>query len=123
MSKFTEYLKLIPKAVQNPDKILEGWLTDIKLENGELSEDEVKEIIRRRAICLECPFNSNLAQLMDDYMIIFGEHYKTDRKEFHCSCCGCPITKKTASLSSECGLSSNDKTLHLQLKWEKYKND
>lgn len=123
MSAFLEYLKLIPKVLQNPDKVLEGWLNDIKLESGELPEDEIKEILRRRAICSSCPFSSDLAKTSKEYEEVFGKHYETDRTEPHCSCCGCFLGKKTASLSSECGLASNDKTMNIELKWKKYKTN
>lgn len=122
MSKFTEYFKLLPTIWENKEAILEGYLNDIKLEKGELPEDEVEEIIRRRVICSSCPFNSILATTSKEYKEVFGKHYKTDREELHCSCCGCMLQKKTASLSSECGLASNDKTQHLELKWTKYKD-
>lgn len=119
MNKYIEYLKSIPKGISNPKEVLEGWWNDYNFEN--LPKDEIEEILKRRAICHSCPFNSLNAQTSKEYFDIFGEHYKTDRKDEHCSICGCPSTKVTASLNSECRLAENDKTKHLQLKWNKYK--
>jgi hypothetical protein len=126
MSKFIEYLKLIPKGLQNPELIVEGWLKDIQLEYGDLPKDEIEEIVRRRAICNDCPLNSIKAQTSKEYKDLYGENYKTERTEFHCSCCGCPINKKSASLHSDCGLTyynSNHPDNTQILKWNKYKND
>jgi hypothetical protein len=122
MSKFTEYLHLIPKGLANPGNILEGWINDLKLENGTLKEDEVAEILRRRSICEQCPFNSILAKTSQEYYDTFNENYKTERTDLHCSVCACPIKKKTASLDSECGLGSDKKALEKNggLKWTTY---
>ena len=119
MSKFIEYLKLVPKGLSNPKQILEGWINDYNFDN--LEPKEVKEILKRRAICHSCPFNSLNATTSQEYFDIFGKHYETDRDDTHCSLCGCPDKKKTASLDSECGISSEPKTEHLPLKWNKYK--
>jgi len=121
MSKLTEYLNLIPKGLKNPIKILDGIYNDIKLENNLLQEDEVNEILRRRLICQSCPFFSLNATSSTEYYDIFKEHYKTDRDDNHCSVCGCNEKLKTSSLDSNCGLDTDEKTKHLELKWNKYK--
>lgn len=124
MSKFGEILKLIPLALGNPEKIIEGWRNDIKLEKGELPEDEMEEILRRRAICYSCPFNSILAKTSPEYFNITGKHFETDRTDLFCSSCSCNISYKTSSLSSECGIYTlneefpNQKT---EPKWFPYK--
>ena len=118
MSKFTEYLKLIPKGLKNPQQVLEGWINDYNFDN--LPKEEVEEILKRRAICEQCPFNSINAKTSKEYFDVFQKHYETERNELHCSVCACPIKTKTASLDSECGLSADDKTKDLQLKWNKY---
>ena len=41
MSKFTEYLKLIPKGLKNPQQVLEGWINDYNFDN--LPKEEVEE--------------------------------------------------------------------------------
>lgn len=123
MSKLTEWIKLVPKVLKNPDKVLEGWINDIKLEHGDLSEDKIEEILRRRAICFECPFNSEKAKTSEEYKSLYGKNYQIQLEELHCSVCSCFIDKKTASLSSDCGLNYyNEKHPNNKqnLKWEKY---
>lgn len=122
-SKISHYIKLLPQIWTNKEAIIEGWLNNIKLEKGDLPQDEIDEIIRRRVICSTCPFNSVNAQKSKEYKNIFGEHYKPDETTLHCSVCKCVIDYKTASLTSECGLASNDKTLNMELKWTKYKDN
>ena len=115
MGKLIEYLKALKQAVKNPDLVLEGWINDAKLQNSELTEDEMDEIIRRRAICHECPFMSINA--------IAAGNYITQRTDEHCMHCFCPITKKTASLSSNCGIevyNVRNKNNKMPLKWEAY---
>jgi hypothetical protein len=62
---------------------------------GMLPEEEQAEIVRRRLICAECPFNSINAK---------NNGYTSDRLDEHCVMCGCTIARKTASLSSACGI-------------------
>jgi len=124
MSKFLEYVHLLPKAFKNRKNILKGWLTDIKMEAGDLPENEVEEIVRRRSICEECPLNSIKALKSEEYKKLYVEHYETDRLDFHCSICGCPIKKKSASLNENCGLEeyNNEHPENKQeLKWKQYK--
>ena len=123
IKKYLEYLRLIPKGIANPKKIIEGWVNDIKLNNSELPDDQVAEIVRRRAICTSCPLNSFFAKKSQEYKDLYGENYQTEREEPHCAVCGCPIMKKTASLSSDCGLETynNEHPDNVQkLKWTKY---
>ena len=121
MSKFIEYLKLVPKGLSNPKQILEGWINDYNFDN--LEDKEVKEILKRRAICEQCPFNSINAKISKEHKELFGFNYTTDRDDLHCSICSCPIKQKTASLSSNCGLENynnlneNNKQ---PLLWEKF---
>lgn len=104
MSKLTEYLKLIPKGLSNPDKIIEGWLTDAKLENGSLTQQEEETILTRRSICEHCTLNSQNAKTSEEYLDLFGVNYSTKVTTLHCSICSCLIKKKTACLSCQCGL-------------------
>lgn len=118
MAGLIEYVRALGQALKKPDIVIEGWLTDAKLMNGELSEEETKEIIRRRAICETCPFLSRNA--------LESGNYHTVRKDLHCIQCGCPITKKTAALSDNCGIEvynkrKQNKNKQLPLKWEAYK--
>ena len=61
-----------------------------------LSNEEQQEITRRRLICVTCPFNSSNA-VSDGYD-------PKGRVDEHCTMCGCTIARKTASLSSDCGI-------------------
>lgn len=109
-------------------------MNQVKADYGMLSEEEQAEIARRRLICAECPFNSKNA---------IKDGYETSRLDEHCTMCGCTITRKTASLSSACGLSccnaSNDsectckyptlkkfnvdRNINMELKWDVYKKE
>jgi len=123
MSKWKEYISLIPKAMGNIDKIVEGHVNDIKLRYNQLPQDEQDEIIRRRMICEGCPLNSKLATTSPEYKSLYYSHYSTDRPDLHCSICGCPILQKTASLESDCGLeyyNSSHPNNKQPLKWTKY---
>jgi hypothetical protein len=121
MSKFLDYLKLVPQGLKNPLQVIEGFWNDYNFEN--LPKDEVEEIVRRRLICETCPFNSINAKTSQEYKDIFGQNYDGGRDELHCSICSCGVKKKTAALSDDCGMDSNTKTMSLPLKWTKYKQE
>jgi hypothetical protein len=87
------------------DKVIEGTVNQVKAEMGLLPEDHQAEIIRRRLICATCPFNSSNA---------VGEGYITNRIDEHCIMCGCTITRKTASLLSNCGIDCCNATPNLE---------
>lgn len=126
MSKFSEYLSLIPKGLKNPEALIEGWANEIKLQFGTLREDEREEILRRRVICNTCPFNSINAKASPEYKELYGVNYKTNREDLHCAHCSCPVASKTASLTSDCGITSYN-AIHqdkqIDLKWKVYKNE
>lgn len=113
-SSVLEYLKLIPTAIDNREKIFTGIVTDVKSKLRLLPEDQQNEIIRRRAICRSCEYNSTEMK---------KKGYKTKRLDFHCTLCSCPIETKTASLMSECGAATwnlqnpDDK---IELKWKTF---
>jgi hypothetical protein len=120
MSAFLEYLKLIPKAVKDGDKIVEGQINLVKMKFGTLPEDEQNEIIRRRVICSVCPFSSSNAAANP------AINYKTDRFDEHCIHCGCTLDRKTAALSEKCGLEIYNKkhpNEQIPLKWDVYKKE
>ena len=104
MSKLSEWMGLIPKAIANPEKIIEGMINSVKNEFKLLSEEEQEEIVRRRLICNSCPLNSINGKTSEEYKTLYGENYKTDREDLHCACCGCNIALKTSSFGSNCGL-------------------
>ena len=117
MSKIGEYLKLIPRALKNAEKIVEGIVNEVKLHNGSLPEDEQDEIIRRRVICIHCPFMSENAKLNP------AINYKSDRDDKHCIYCLCNIDFKTASLQSNCGIETyniKNPNKPMALKWTRY---
>lgn len=112
MSKFSELIKLVPKGIKNLDKIIEGTVNIAKMEFGTISQEDLEIIVCRRVICATCPFMSKNAEEMGVY--------KTDRSDPHCIHCGCPISTKTASLESNCGLedyNANNKGNEITLKW------
>lgn len=76
----------------NFKEIIEGWRNDL------IPPKDLKQLIEdvsveRLEICSGCPFQSDNAKL---------NGYKTYRFDLHCISCGCPLQKKTKSLSSEC---------------------
>lgn len=118
MGIITEYLKLMIEGLKHPDDVIEGWVNDAKLENGNLSDDETTEIIRRRKICEECPFMSRNA--------IKAGNYSSNRTDDHCIHCKCPIKKKTACLNCNCGIENYNRLVKkeaMPLKWTSYKPD
>jgi hypothetical protein len=120
LKKLTEYLKLIPKGLGNPTQILEGWINDYKLDNNQLSEQDIEKIISRRVICETCPLNSINAKTSKEYKELYGKNYKTSVDYLHCSICSCPIKAKTACLTCHCGLEeyNNENPDNFQnLKW------
>lgn len=124
MKTLKDYIKILSKGIKDYDKVIEGWVNDAKLRNNLLSDEEIAIIIERRVICESCPLNSNNARISKEYFDLFGEHYTTDRKYLHCSICACPITKKTCSLESNCGLEdyNEDHPDNIQeLKWKSIK--
>jgi hypothetical protein len=123
MNRFLEYLALIPKGIPNISFIIEGIITNVELKYKILSENSKNEIIKRRLTCLYCPFNNKKAKNSEEYFKLTTYHYTSNRKDKHCSFCGCPIDIKTASLSSNCGIETwNDQNPSntIELKWKKY---
>jgi len=104
---FKEFFQLAGKGIQNFDKIAEGVWNEIV--HKTLSARQKEEITRRTKICSDCPFNSENAQISDEYFTLYKENYKTSRKESHCSLCGCVLKFKISSLSSNCGIEMHNK--------------
>lgn len=124
LSKLKEYLSLVPKLLNNPERIVQGIINDVKFNHGGLKEEEQEEIIRRRLICMNCPLNSTNANKESEYRELYGTSYQTERPDLHCSICACNIHWKTASLDEKCGLSYyNDlyPNRKQELKWDKFK--
>lgn len=102
---------MLEKIIKNRKKILEGIKNNIKLEYGELPEKDIELIVKRRLICMECPFNSKNAE-KDGW-------YASNRPDEHCTMCLCNISLKTACLSCECGIAEyNEKNnSNMEIKW------
>lgn len=110
MSKWLEYVKLVTK-IKDPLKVVEGVVNSVKNSYGLLPEDEQEEIIRRLLICKECPNMS-------------ANRQGAKQKGFdYCTLCSCPISSKTASMSSSCGATTYNERHPEDVKpilWEKY---
>lgn len=121
--KIFEWAKLAIKGLPNLDAIVRGVVNDVKFQHKSLPEDDQEEIARRRLICHTCPLNSFNARLSKEYLDLYGEHYKTERTDLHCSICSCNVNLKTAALDQDCGLTEfnkNNPDKVQVLKWKKY---
>lgn len=116
MSALSEYLALIPGGLKNIGNVVEGLRNQIKMEYGNIPQEDSDEIVRRRLICNDCPFMSKNA--------VKNGTYFTKRVDEHCTMCGCPLDTRTASLHAPCGIDTyNQKNPNnqLPLKWDKFK--
>lgn len=115
MSSLSEYLKLIPLGIKHREEIVNSVMNKVKKNLNLLTEGEQDEIIKRRLICMECPYNSDNA---------VKEGYKSRRVDSHCIMCSCNINFKTECLMCNCGIDTwnmNNPNEKLPLKWETYK--
>lgn len=115
LNRIKEYISLLPRIIKNADLIAEGVIN--KLNESSLTENEKFEIVKRKLICEECPFNSKNAVHIKEL------NYKTERIDDHCIQCSCNIDLKTHSLESRCGLSvynAKNPNNQVPLKWESY---
>ncbi len=101
MSKLSEYLALIPKGLKHIPELVEGLVNEAKIELGTIPQEDLEVIVGRRLICSQCPYLSTNAEK--------AGYYKSARSDVHCTCCGCPISTRTASLTSNCGLEETNK--------------
>jgi len=123
MSKLSEYINLLPKAIPNALQIIEAVNNEVKLKFDTLPEDQKEEITRRRIICISCPFNSKRATNSKEYKELTGINCHTKRDDTHCSFCGCGINIRTSALNKECGIETWNKenpNKKLDLKWDIY---
>lgn len=94
------------------------------INNFKASSNEKKQIIADRfEICNNCPFNSKNAKSSKEFYELQGKHYDTSRPELHCSLCGCIISYKVSSLSSNCGIeewNNDNPEKQLPLNWTRY---
>lgn len=94
MGKLTEIIKLLPKGLANIDNVINGYITNIKLETGNLNENVAELILKRRLICGNCEYMSENAK---------ANGYESERTP-HCTLCMCPIKQKTAVINEICGI-------------------
>lgn len=126
MSKITEYASLIIKGAPHTKQILEGIMNKVEMKFGTLPEEQRVEIMRRRVICVECPFMSKNAETSKEYKELTGKNYKVFRRAEHCAFCGCGIEMRTSSLTSDCGIETWNKEhpgKEISLKWTKFNTD
>ena len=126
--KTENLLKILPKIITNAPQIIEGVSNQVKMHYGTLPEDEQEEIVRRRLICSQCPLMSdNVRNDESAYISLYNKSYNDkDREEPHCTICLCPISRKSAALSSPCGLDEYNKQFpnnKQELKFNIYKNE
>jgi hypothetical protein len=116
-----EYLTAVKRGIQNGDKIVESmWIAaQIKKGNETITEGAIAEIMRRKDICVQCPFNSANAKKAGTY--------NSSLPYEHCILCSCRIggdDTKEYCLSCECGVSVWNKnhppTQQMQVKWGPY---
>lgn len=113
-----EYTELVKNGIKNGDKIIEAIRTSAKIKegNGEITDEAIAEIIRRKEICEGCPFNSKNAEVQ--------RNYSSSVPFQHCTLCQCRIggeSSKEYCLTCSCGMQAwNDRNPELkpmQLKW------
>lgn len=119
--------KAMLNVLKDPKLVIEGIRNDVKMNNGNLLQEDVNIIAERRAICLDCPFysrnafnNSQEIEAVTGEKFVFKPHHMRGN---YCELCLCDINYKTASLGSNCGIEvlNNEKGLNLELKWHKTK--
>jgi len=122
VSKLSEYISLLPRGFKNIPQILEAVSNQVRMELRSLPKEKQDIIIGRRMICETCSYMSQNA--VNGYEIN-GEKsiYETDRDDKHCIWCGCPISTRTASLESNCGIQAYnfDNGADVPLKWKEEK--
>lgn len=111
-----EYTEAVVNGLKNGDKIIEGLIVGAKVKNGsgEITPEELAEILRRKEICEGCQFNSKNA----------GATYSSNLPYTHCALCKCRIgydDSKEYCLSCNCGAKAfNEANPHLtpiEVKW------
>jgi hypothetical protein len=113
-----DYTQAVINGINNGDKIIEALIVAAKVKNGsgEITPEELAEILRRKEICAQCPFNSENAKKTG--------LYNSELTYKHCSFCKCRIgydDSKEYCLSCNCGADAfNKANPHLkpiELKW------
>lgn len=119
MSALKDYLSIVKAGIKNGDKIIEALTVSAQVKNGEITDEALAEILRRKDICASCPFNSANAAKLTGY----SSHIPYQ----HCILCICRIggeDTKEYCLSCNCGISElNKRNPHLPetpLKWQAF---
>jgi hypothetical protein len=123
---FGEYLDMVKNGFKNKDKIIEAMQVSAMIKNGkignglEVTNEAVAEILKRKDICAECPFNSRNTN---------KETYKSNLPWEHCTLCKCRIgydDSKEYCLSCVCGAEAwnemNPDMEPMEVKWTAFKN-
>lgn len=115
MSKLKDWLTVVKNGIINGDKIIEAIRISSMVKNGTATDEQVAEILRRKEICANCPFNSKNAEA--------NGLKKLDVPFEHCIHCACRIggeDTKEYCLSCNCGLkvwNKNNPDKQIPLKW------
>jgi hypothetical protein len=99
-----EYVELVRKGIANKDDIIDALVTGAAVKNGEVNEEDLAEILRRKDICASCPFNSAIG--------IANGTYRSNLPFQHCQLCQCRIggeDTKEYCLSCNCGAEAYNK--------------
>jgi len=113
-----DYTEAVINGIQNGDKIIEALIVAAKVKNGsgEITPEELAEIMRRKEICEGCPSNSKNAKETG--------LYSSELPYTHCTLCKCRIgydDSKEYCLSCNCGAAAfNEANPHLkpiEVKW------
>jgi hypothetical protein len=130
-----EYVDLVKNGIKNGDKIIEAIRTSAKIKEqknreklglpareGDISAEEIAEILRRKEICAGCSFNSENAKK--------ERGYSSSLTFIHCTLCKCRIAgedSKEYCLDCSCGVEAwNNRNSHLppmELKWKAFENN
>lgn len=119
MSAIKDYLNIVRAGIKNGDKIIESLVVASQVKNGTASEGAIAEILRRKEICANCPFNSKNAKR--------DRGYNSSIPFEHCTLCLCRIgadDSKEACLSCTCGINEwnkrNQDKPPMEVKWGPY---
>lgn len=113
-----EYLQVVKLGIQNGDKIIEALAISAQVKNKEITDDALAEILKRKDICLGCPFNSKNAKE--------AKTYNSSLPYEHCILCQCRIgydDSKEYCLSCTCGVTIwNEKhpNQQMEVKWQAF---
>lgn len=122
---FGEYLDMVKTGFKNRDKILEAMQISAQIKNkddhSEISNEAIAEILRRKDICAECPFNSRNGKQKGTYTSSLPYE--------HCTLCKCRIgydDSKEFCLSCNCGAESwneaHPKLKPIEVRWKSFED-